>query len=80
MQKNKIKFINIAPGPIKTQRLVNLLKKEKHRLKSSKAKCIGKKIPEPDEIGKFVKFVVENQIISFNGTTITFDSNLKKRI
>ena len=39
---------------------------------------LGRKIPEPDEIGKFVKFVVENNIISLNGSTITFDSNLIK--
>lgn len=78
--KNKIKFINIAPGPIKTQRLVNLLKKEKISIKKFESQMYGKKIPEPDEIGKFVKFVVENQIISFNGTTITFDSNLIRGI
>ncbi len=76
----KIKFINIAPGPIKTQRLVNLLKKEKMSIKKFESQMYGKKIPEPDEIGKFVRFVIENQIVSFNGTTITFDSNLIRGI
>lgn len=75
--KNKnIKFINIAPGPIKTTRLVNLLKKENISIKQFEKEMYGKKVPEPDEIGKFVKFVIENKIISLNGTTITFDSNL----
>ena len=79
MQKN-IKFINIAPGPIKTKRLDNLLKKEKISLEKFEKEILKSKIPEPSEIGKFVKFVIENKIISFNGTTITFDSNLIKEI
>lgn len=76
--KKNIKFINIAPGPIKTKRLINLIKKEGLTLDKFANQLPGKKIPEADEIGKFVKFVVENKIISFNGITITFDSNLIK--
>lgn len=78
--KKNIKFINIAPGPIKTKRLENLLKKEKISLEKFEKEILKSKIPEPSEIGKFVKFVVENKIISLNGTTITFDSNLIKGI
>jgi len=76
--KKNIKFINIAPGPIKTQRLINLLKKDGLTLKKFEKQILGKKIPEASEIGKFVKFVVKNKIISLNGNTITFDSNLIK--
>ena len=76
--KNNIKFINIAPGPIKTKRLINLLSNENISIKKFEKNILGKKIPEPDEIGKFVKFVIENNIISLNGSTITFDSNLIK--
>ena len=76
--KNKINFINIAPGPIKTKRLINLLSNENISIKKFEKNILGRKIPEPDEIGKFVKFVVENNIISLNGSTITFDSNLIK--
>jgi 3-oxoacyl-[acyl-carrier protein] reductase len=76
--KKNIKFINIAPGPIKTQRLINLIKKDGLTLNKFANQLPGKKIPEADEIGKFVKFVVENKIISFNGITVTFDSNLIK--
>lgn len=79
-EKKNIKFINIAPGPIKTKRLVNLIKKDGLTLDKFANQLPGKKIPEADEIGKFVKFVVENKIISFNGITITFDSNLIKGI
>ena len=40
----------------------------------------GKKVPDPKEIGLFVKFVVENKIKSFNGVTIPFDSGLLESI
>ena len=76
--KKNIKFINIAPGPIKTQRLMNLIKKDGLTIKKFEKQLPGKKIPEASEIGKFVRFVVENKIISLNGNTITFDSNLIK--
>lgn len=76
--KKNIKFINIAPGPIKTQRLINLLKKDGLTIKKFEKQVLGKKIPEASEIGKFVQFVVKNKIISLNGNTITFDSNLIK--
>ncbi len=78
--KKNIKFINIAPGPIKTKRLINLLSNENISVKQFEKNILGGKIPEPDEIGKFVKFVVENNIISLNGVTITFDSNLIKGV
>ena len=76
--KKNIKFINIAPGPIKTKRLINLIKKDGSTLKNFERRLPGKKIPEANEIGKFVQFVVKNKIISLNGNTITFDSNLIK--
>ena len=78
--KKNIKFINIAPGPIKTKRLVNLIKNDGLTIKKFEKNFPGKKIPEASEIGKFVKFVIDNKIISLNGTTITFDSNLIKSV
>ena len=78
--KKNIKFINIAPGPIKTQRLINLIKNDGLTIKKFEKQLPGKKIPEASEIGKFVRFVIENKIISFNGTTITFDSNLIRSV
>tara|TARA_A100001011_G_C14064875_1_gene737720 strand:- start:91 stop:744 length:654 start_codon:yes stop_codon:yes gene_type:complete len=76
--KKNIKFINIAPGPIKTKRLINLIKKDGLTINKFAKQLPGKKIPEASEIGKFVNFVVQNKIISLNGNTITFDSNLIK--
>ena len=35
---------------------------------------------DPDEIGKFVKFIVENKIKYITGSTIFFDGNLTKSL
>ncbi len=78
--KKNIKFINIAPGPIKTKRLINLIKNDGLTIKKFEKQLPGKKIPEASEIGKFVRFVINNKIISLNGTTITFDSNLIRSV
>ena len=41
--KKNISFINIAPGPIKTKRLLNLIKKDKISLKKFESNMPGKK-------------------------------------
>ena len=71
-----ISFINIAPGPIKTDRLVKLIKEDKMTLEEFAKSMPGKRIPEPDEIGLFVNFVVKNKIKSLNGVTIPFDCGI----
>ena len=78
--KSKISFINIAPGPIKTKRLESLLKAENISIENFAKNLPTSQVPEPDEIGLFVKFVIENNIKSFNGVTIPFDSGLLKSI
>jgi len=70
--KNKISCINIAPGPIKTKRLSDLVKD---------MKLFEKNLPlgyaaDPDEIGLFVKSIIENKIKYLNGITINFDGGL----
>ena len=80
MKKKKISFINIAPGPIKTKRLINLLKKDNISVEKHAETMPGKHIPSPDEIGLFVEFIVKNKIKSFNGVTIPFDSGLLEGI
>ena len=77
-KKKNISFINIAPGPIKTKRLLNLIKKDKISLKKFEKGMPGKKIPEPKEIGLFVQFVVKNKIKSLNGVTIPFDCGISE--
>tara|TARA_E500000178_G_scaffold311475_1_gene327409 strand:- start:2735 stop:3379 length:645 start_codon:yes stop_codon:yes gene_type:complete len=74
--KNKISCINIAPGPIKTKRLSDLVKD---------MKLFEKNLPlgyaaDPDEIGLFVKSIIENKIKYLNGITINFDGGLSSSL
>ena len=72
MGKNKVNFINIAPGPIDTDRL-NRLCSDKESLEN---KIPMKYIAAPSEIGIFVKSIVENNIKYLNGVTINFDGGM----
>ena len=67
-QKN-INCINIAPGPIDTDRTQELIKNIKEFEKTLPMKRLGK----PEEIGDFVKCIIENNIKYLSGVTINFD-------
>lgn len=67
--KNNISCINIAPGPINTNRTKELVKNIDEFKKSLPMKRLG----EPEEIGNFVKSIIENQIKYLSGVTINFD-------
>ncbi len=67
-QKN-ISCINIAPGPINTDRTRELIKNIQEYKKSLPMKRLG----EPEEIGNFVKATIENKIKYLTGVTINFD-------
>lgn len=72
--KNKVSCINIAPGPTRTSRVKRLVKDLK---KYKKTLPLGE-LCNPNEIGKFVNFVVENKIKYLTGSVIYFDGNLLK--
>lgn len=74
MNKKKVSCINIAPGPTNTDRVKKLVK----NLKEYKKTLPLGQLCNPDEIGKFVKFVVENKIKYLNGSVIYFDGNILK--
>ena len=67
-QKN-ISCINIAPGPINTDRTQELIEDVEEFKKTLPMKRLG----EPEEIGKFVKAIIENNIKYLSGVTINFD-------
>ena len=67
-QKN-ISCINIAPGPINTDRTQELIENVKEFEKTLPMKRLGK----PEEIGNFVKAIIENDIKYLSGVTINFD-------
>ena len=67
-EKN-ISCVNIAPGPINTDRTQELIKNVKEFEKTLPMKRLGK----PEEIGNFVKAIIENNIKYLSGVTINFD-------
>ena len=67
-QKN-ISCINIAPGPINTDRTRELIDNIEEYKKSLPMNRLG----DPKEIGNFVKSIIENKIKYLSGVTINFD-------
>jgi len=67
--QNNISCINIAPGPINTDRTKQLIDNIKEFEKTLPMKRLG----EPEEIGNFVKAIVENKVKYLSGVTINFD-------
>ena len=67
-EKN-ISCVNIAPGPINTDRVQELIENVKEFEKTLPMKRLG----EPEEIGNFVKGIIQNNIKYLSGVTINFD-------
>jgi len=67
--QQNISCINIAPGPINTDRTQELIENVDEFKKSLPMKRLG----EPKEIGDFVKSIIENKIKYLSGVTINFD-------
>ena len=69
LAEKNINCINIAPGPIKTERLYDLV----DNMEDFEKQLPLKRAADPSEIGIFVKSIVENNIKYLNGVTINFD-------
>ena len=67
--QNNISCINIAPGPINTDRTKEIIDNIEKFEKTLPMKRLG----EPEEIGLFVKGIIENKIKYLSGVTINFD-------
>jgi 3-oxoacyl-[acyl-carrier protein] reductase len=67
-QRN-INCINIAPGPVNTDRTQELIGNIEEFEKTLPMKRLG----EPEEIGNFVKGIIENNVKYLTGVTINFD-------
>ena len=67
--ESQISCINIAPGPINTDRTQELIENVEEYKKSLPMKRLG----EPEEIGNFVKSIIQNKIKYLSGVTINFD-------
>lgn len=67
--EKQISCVNIAPGPINTDRTQELIENVDEFKKSLPMKRLG----EPEEIGNFVKSIIQNKIKYLSGVTINFD-------
>ena len=67
--KKNITCINIAPGPINTDRTKELIE----NIDKFKETLPMKRLGEPEEIGNFVKSIVQNKIKYLSGAVINFD-------
>ncbi|MEC7711071.1 MAG: SDR family oxidoreductase [Thermoproteota archaeon] len=67
--KRDVSLINIAPGPINTDRTKELVTDVTSYADSLPMKRLG----EPEEIGNFVSSIVEKEIKYLSGVTINFD-------
>ena len=67
--KKNISCVNIAPGSINTDRTRELIENIKEFEKTLPMKRLG----EPEEIGNFVKAIIQNNIKYLSGVTINFD-------
>lgn len=74
--ERNISCINIAPGPIKTDRLLGLVGDIDEFEKTLPMKRAG----DPNEIGRFVKLIIENEIKYLTGVTINFDGGLSNHL
>ncbi|RZD38330.1 MAG: short-chain dehydrogenase [Thaumarchaeota archaeon] len=70
-EKN-ISCINIAPGSINTDRTQEFFDNE-NDIKEFEKTLPMKRLGEPEEIGNFVKAIIENNIKYLSGVTINFD-------
>jgi len=64
-----ISFINIAPGPINTDRAREVFENIEEFKKTLPMKRLG----DPKEIANFVKMIIENDIKYLSGVVINFD-------
>ena len=67
--KRNISYINIAPGPIGTERLKDLV----DNIADFESGLPMRRVGKVEEIGEFVKSIVEKEIKYLTGVTINFD-------
>lgn len=70
--ERQVSCINIALGPVLTDRLKNLTVD----LSALEAKLPMKRAGKPEEVGKFVSSIVENDIKYLSGINIIFDGSM----
>lgn len=72
--KQSVSIVSIAPGPFKTNRIKKLV----NNIKKFENKLPLKKIGNPDDIGKFIQYIINNKVKYISGSTIYFDGTTNK--
>lgn len=72
----QVSCINIAPGPIATERLKELVP----NMKLLEERLPMKRIGKVDELAKFISSIIENEIKYLTGVTINFDGGHSKYV
>lgn len=76
MAKDKITFLNIAPGPIKTDRLLSL---NNGNIEGLKNVVPAGYVSSPNELSKFIYSLVKYKIKYLTNKTIVFDGGISNR-
>jgi 3-oxoacyl-[acyl-carrier protein] reductase len=71
-----VSFLNIAPGPTRTDRLAELAAKSGRTIDDIANGLPTKRVVDPADIGGFVRFLVERDIHAMSGVTIPFDMGI----
>lgn len=71
-----VSFVNIAPGPTRTDRLAELGAKTGRTIDDIAAGLPTKRVIDPKEISGFVRYLVEKNVHALSGVTIPFDMGL----
>jgi 3-oxoacyl-[acyl-carrier protein] reductase len=71
-----VSCINIAPGPIKTDRLYSLV----DDMDTFEATLPMGRAGRPEEIGTFVQSIIQNNIKYLTGVTINFDGGISRSL
>lgn len=78
--EDAVTFVNIAPGPVHTDRLVDLQAASGRTMDEFAQRLASKRITDPREIGDFVASIVEKRLTGLTGVTIPFDMGLGKYV
>ena len=74
--RRNVSCVNIAPGPTKTDRLYSLVED----MDAFEAALPMGRAGKPEEIGAFVRSIVDHEIKYLTGVTINFDGGISKSL
>ena len=84
--RDSVRVISLNPGPVETERLVNLMKKKAKDRTGNADNCraLFKPLPfgracAPDEVGAMIAFLASDRCSYNSGSVVTIDAGLSAR-